>query len=208
MISSLEVFQSGHREVGDPEFCRPTLLIPMACNQCRAMPGTADISSISHYSAAVGHTWKLFSSIAARFLYPERHSRPNHSGRIRGADKTVSSPGKKVKNLPTASTRPETPSPPWDKGICFHDFSPSFFPRPTKNQNLCRISSVAPSFVLSSSPSSYDYLPPRPLARARLTVALPRARPTPRPRRCRLRNMGALRNMSGTMKKRTCEPRM
>lgn len=48
----------------------------------------------------------------------------------------------------------------------------------------------------------------RPPARARLTVALPLAKPTPLPRKFLLLNMGALRNMSGTMKKRTCEPRI
>jgi hypothetical protein len=44
--------------------------------------------------------------------------------------------------------------------------------------------------------------------RARFTVALPLARPTPLPRTARDRNIGAFLSMSGTMKRRTCDPRM
>ena len=69
-------------------------------------------------------------------------------------------------------------------------------------------------------------LPPRPDPRARLTVARPRASPTPRPRAFLDLNMGAFLinvslcssrlatrflaylSMSGTINSRTCEPRM
>ena len=53
----------------------------------------------------------------------------------------------------------------------------------------------------------FDSQPLRP-ALALLTVALPLARPTPRPLVPLLLNMGAFRNMSGTMINRTCEPLM
>ncbi len=45
-------------------------------------------------------------------------------------------------------------------------------------------------------------------ALARLTVALPLAKPTPRPLVPLDLNIGAFRNISGTMKKRTWLPRM
>lgn len=50
---------------------------------------------------------------------------------------------------------------------------------------------------------SYPRVTPRPLALARLTVALPRASPTPLPFTPLVRNMGAFRSISGTIKNRT-----
>src|SRR5690606_31926525 len=80
------------------------------------------------------------------------------------------------------------------------------FPTLYRIHEASRTHLVLPSpFLLGRRLLGYRPLPP---ARARLTVARPLARPTPRPLTLRLRNMGAFRSMSGTMKKRTWDPRM
>ena len=58
------------------------------------------------------------------------------------------------------------------------------------------------------SPITQHYFQPRLPALALLTVALPLARPTPRPLVPRLLNIGAFLSMSGTMMKRTWLPRI
>lgn len=62
--------------------------------------------------------------------------------------------------------------------------------------------------IILPHPISPDQPRRPPAALALLTVALPLASPTPRPLVPLDRNIGAFRSMSGTMKKRTCEPRM